>query len=321
MAQKRKVSVIIPVYWNEQSLPPLFAELTLLEGELGRKGYDLELIFVDDGSGDCSFVELIKIKKQRPQTKILKLTRNFGAIHASKAGFQFVTGDCFLILAADLQDPPELILRMVERWEAGCKFVLCVRKGRHDPLLSKIMSAVYYRLLRWFVVPDYPDGGFDLSLMDRALLPYLKESGKNINTPLFAYWLGFDHETIEYQRRPRHYGRSRWSFGKKVKFFLDSLLGFSILPIRMISFLGIVISLLSFGYGSWILVHALLGQTDVRGFATIVALISFLFGVVIVMLGIIGEYLWRIFDETNKRPEVVFDQVLQEDGVAEIEDL
>lgn len=309
MARRKRISIIIPVFWNELSLPPLFAELRLLEEELARRGNDLELIFVDDGSGDHSFAELMKIKRQRAETKILKLTRNFGAIHASKAGLQFVTGDCFLILAADLQDPPELILTMVERWEKGCKFVLCARKTRQDPLVGKMLSAVYYRLLRWFVVRDYPEGGFDLSLMDRALLPYLKESGKNVNTPLFAYWLGFAHETIEYERRARRYGRSRWSFGKKVKFFLDSLLGFSIFPIRLISLLGVVISLLSFAYGSWILLNGLFSHAEVQGFATIVALISFLFGVVLVMLGIIGEYLWRIFDETNRRPEVVIEQI------------
>lgn len=309
MDEPRTISVVVPVFWNEQSLAPLFDELSRTEEELRTRNYNLELIFVDDGSGDNSLGELLKIKKSRPATKVIKLTRNFGATHASKTGFQFVTGDCFMILAADLQDPPELILEMLGKWESGCKFVLCRRTARHDPVATRMFAALYYWLLRLFVVADYPEGGFDLALMDRALLPYIQKSGKNINTPLFAYWLGFKPEIIQYQRRERKYGQSRWSFSKKVKFFLDSLLGFSILPIRIISLIGVIVSLLSFGYGFMILVNTLLGHSDVRGFATIVALLSFLLGVVIVMLGIIGEYLWRIFDETNKRPESVIDEI------------
>lgn len=303
------VSIVIPVFWNEQSLPHLFEELSKVEQQLEQKGYGLELIFVDDGSGDRSLSELLKIKKQRAATKIVKLTRNFGGVHAAKAGFQFVTGDCFMILAADLQDPPELILEMTDRWEKGCKFVLCTRIARQDPLLSRFFAGVYYWLLRFFVVDEYPRRGFDLALMDKALLPYIQQSGKNINPPLFAYWLGFTPEIINYERRRRQYGKSRWSFSKKLKLFLDSLLGFSIVPIRFISLIGLIISILSFGYGSMILINTLRGHADVRGFATIVTLISFLFGAVIIMLGIIGEYLWRIFDETNKRPESVIDEI------------
>ena len=305
----KKVSVVVPVYWNEESIPPLFAELTLIEDKLRERGYELELIFVDDGSGDRSLEELLKIKRLRPETKVIKLTRNFGAIHASKTGFQFVTGDCFLILAADLQDPPGLILQMVERWEAGCKFILCARSGRHDPASAKLMAALYYWLVRLFVVKDYPKGGFDLSLMDRALLPHLQTSSKNINTPLFAYWLGYKSEIIHYQRRERQHGKSRWSFTKRLKFFIDSLLGFSIVPIRMISLVGLVVSFLSFAYGFWIFINTLFGHTTVPGFATIVALIAFLLGLIIIMLGVMGEYLWRVFDEINRRPETVIDEI------------
>jgi dolichol-phosphate mannosyltransferase len=304
-----KVSVVVPVYFNEQSLPPLFSELLKLEEALRQRGHALEIIFVDDGSGDNSLQELLGIKRQREATRVVKLTRNFGAVHASKTGLRFVTGDCFLILAADLQDPPELIPAMVAKWEAGCKFVICARVNREDPVISRLFSYLYYRLLRLFVVKDYPKGGFDLALMDRALLPYLQNCSKNINTPLFAYWLGFKPDIIYYTRKERRHGKSRWTFTKKVQFFLDSILGFSIVPIRMISLVGLIVSLLSFGYGFVILVNTLLGRSEVRGFATIVALIAFLLGLVIIMLGIIGEYFWRVFDETNKRPEAVIDEI------------
>ena len=305
----KSVSVVVPVYYNEGSLSPLLVELLAVEDQLRAADMGLELIFVDDGSGDGSFNELMKIKHRRPATKIIKLTRNFGAIHATKTGFQFVTGDCFMNLAADLQDPPDLILRVVEKWKQGSKFVLAVRSHREDSTSTKLFAWFYYVLLRFFVVPDYPKGGFDLALMDRALLPYLNNSGKNINTPLFAYWLGFKPDSIEYVRRRREHGKSRWNFWKRLKLFIDAILGFSIVPIRMISFIGVLVSLLSFAYGLVILLNTLLGHGAVRGFATIVALISFLLGIVIVMLGIIGEYLWRVFDETNKRPEAVIETI------------
>jgi glycosyltransferase involved in cell wall biosynthesis len=303
------VSIVIPVYFNEQSLWPLFTELRQIEQQLNNQGVELELIFVDDGSGDGSLQELLKIKQQRQATKIIKLTRNFGAVHATRTGFMFVTGDCFMNLAADLQDPPDLILRVVEKWKSGSKFVLCARVHRHDPISSKIFAAIYYLLLRLFVVKDYPRGGFDLALMDRAFLPYLKNSSKNVNTPLFAYWLGFKPEVIHYIRREREHGKSRWNFWKRLKLFLDSILGFSIVPIRAISLLGLIVSILSFSYGLWILIQTQLGHRDVRGFATIVALVSFLLGLIIIMLGVIGEYLWRVFDETSNRPESVIDEI------------
>ena len=303
------ISVVVPVYYNEGSLGPLLTELLEVEAQLAERGMALELIFVDDGSGDRSFEELLKIKERRPATKIIKLTRNFGAIHATKTGFRFVTGDCFMNLAADLQDPPDLILKVIGPWQAGSKFVLATRSYREDPLSSRFFAWVYYVLLRLFVVNDYPRRGFDLALMDKALLPYLNNSSKNINTPLFAYWLGFKPSIIEYARRKRTHGKSRWNFWKRLKLFIDALLGFSIVPIRMISLVGVIVSLLSFAYGFLILFNTLVGRGAVPGFATIVALTSFLLGLVIIMLGIIGEYLWRIFDETNKRPEAVIDEV------------
>ena len=148
-----------------------------------------------------------------------------------------------------------------------------------------------------------------MALMDRVFLSYLRDSAKNINPALFAYWLGFKPEVIRYKRKQRAHGHSRWTFSKKVKLFFDSILGFSIVPIRTILAVGVLVSLVSFSYGSVIAINALLGRTDVPGFATIVALISFLLGLMIVMLGVIGEYLWRIFDEINERPESVIDEV------------
>lgn len=305
----KTVSVVVPVYYNEGSLPLLFTELLQVEQSLLEKQVRLELIFVDDGSGDGSWQQLLTIKSQREATRLIKLTRNFGAIHACKTGVSFVTGDCFTILAADLQDPPDLINAMVDKWLAGAKYVLCARQGRDDPWSSKIFSHLYYRLVRLLVSPDYPRQGYDLALMDKAILPYFSGSGKNTYTPLLIYWLGFRPEVILYRRRQRTHGKSRWTFWKKFNAFIDSLTGFSIVPIRLVSLIGFLVSFVSFGYGSIILVNGLLGRIKVQGFATLGALMAFLLGLIIVMLGMIGEYLWRIFDEVNKRPEAVIDEI------------
>jgi dolichol-phosphate mannosyltransferase len=303
------LSVIVPVYFNEGSLPALLGKIRPIEERLGALSMRLELIFVDDGSKDGSLRELLKIREMRPGTKILKLTRNFGAVHASKAGLQFAQGDCFMILAADLQDPPELILEMVEHWRAGSKFIICTRISRNDPLFSRMTARLYYWLLHHLVMPDYPRGGYDMALMDKALLPPLQKSSKNLYTPLLAFWLGYKPVLIPYHRARREHGKSRWTLRKKFKAFIDVMLGFSVTPIRLMSGIGLVVSGLSFFYGLWVTLHALFGKMPVPGFASIVALITFLLGLIILMLGIIGEYLWRVFDQTNERPEVVIDEI------------
>ncbi|OBK96584.1 glycosyl transferase [Mycobacterium asiaticum] len=305
----KTVSVVVPVYYNAESLPLLFAELQKVEHALHERDCAMELIFVDDGSGDESMIELLKIKQQRPDTQVVKLARNFGAVHSSKVGLNYVTGDCFMWLAADLQDPPELVVEMTDQWLAGSKFVIALRESRVDPPLTRLFAAVYHWLVRAMISKDYPKGGFDIALMDAALVPYIRDSSKNINTALLAYWLGYKPATLYYERRERPHGKSRWTFAKKLTYFIDSILGFSVLPIRLISMLGFIVSLLSFGYGLYIVAGTVFGGRVVAGFATLVALISFLLGAVMIILGIIGEYIWRIFDEVTTRPEVVVEHV------------
>lgn len=308
-ARAALVSVIVPVFRNEQSLPVLFDAIGEVEQSLGEKGLGLELIFVDDGSPDRSLSVLLEFKRLRPATRIIKLTRNFGAVHASKTGMRFVTGDCFLILAADLQDPPALIVEAAARWLDGAKYVICVRESRQDPLPSRVLASLYYLVLRLWVVHDYPRGGYDMALMGREFLPYMVESAKNVNTPLYAFWLGFTPEKILYTRQRRRHGKSAWTFRKRFTFFLDSVLGFSIVPIRVISLFGVLVAMASFGYGGVIAVNALRGIRGVPGFAALAVIISFLLGVVIVMLGVIGEYLWRIYDQVSGKPETVIEEV------------
>lgn len=304
------LSIVVPVYFNEESLPLLFERLNNLEENLRRAKIDLELIFVDDGSDDNSFQELERIKSLRPATKIVKLVRNFGVVKASKCGLSQATGDCFTVLSADLQDPPELLLEMVQRWRDGALLTICVRSSRDDPILSKIFSSIYYWLLRKMVMKEFPAGGFDMFLLDSSLQEYVVNSAKSTYTPLLVAWLGTKPEVINYHRQKREFGKSRWTLPKKIRAFLDVMLGFSLSPLRLISSIGVFASFLSFAYALIIIVSSVLGQSTVPGFATIVCLVSFLVGIVIIMLGIIGEYLGRIFDEINKRPDVVIEKIL-----------
>jgi len=307
----KKLSVVIPVYFNEGSIAPLYERLSSVKVELLRLDVSLEMIFVDDGSGDSSYEELLKINKIDDSIIIIKHTRNFGSIHAIKSGLQHVTGDGFLILAADLQDPPELIVDMAREWLNGAKFVISERLNRDDPLSTKLFASLYYKIVLMVVDKSYPKGGFDLALMDKVMLPYMKNSGKNIYTLLYAYWLGFKPVIIKYKREKRLHGSSRWTFTKKIKAFLDVLLGFSFAPIRIMSLIGICVSALSFLFGLFVIINAMSGNVIVPGYATITSLITFLLGLIIIMLGVIGEYLWRILDEVQGKPEAVVEEVIK----------
>ena len=305
---RRTLSIVTPVYYNAASLPELFSELTELERALNERQMDLELIFVNDGSGDDSLEQLLRIKAARPTTKVISLTRNFGAVAASKTGFRFVTGDAFTILSADLQDPATQVLHMVDEWLAGSKYVISVRAARKDPAFIRLFAWLYYKIVDWMVVRGYPQGGFDLMLMDKDMLQYMSTSVKSTNPTVFSYWLGFRPKTLYYTRRERRHGRSRYTLRKKLKFLLDTLTGFSVTPIRVLSAFGVAVAVASFIYGLNLIVAAFRGNVETAGFVTLAVLISFFSGLILIMLGAIGEYLWRVFDAVNNRPESVIDE-------------
>lgn len=303
----KTLSIVVPVYYNAASLPILAQEIARFEEELWKRQFKLELIFVNDGSGDESLVELIKIKETRPETKVISLARNFGAVSASKTGFQYVTGDVFTILSADLQDPIDQFLPMLDHWRKGAKFVVAARASRKDPPLTKLFASLYYMIIEWMVVKNYPKGGFDLMMMDKAMLPHMANSTSNTNPNMYAFWLGFKPVILPYQRGERKHGKSRWTFGKKVKFLLDTVTGFSVAPLRMMSGFGVLVALASFAYGAWMILSAIFFSTTVPGFVTLAVLTSFFSGLILIMLGILGEYLWRIFDAVSRKPESVVD--------------
>jgi glycosyltransferase involved in cell wall biosynthesis len=309
IAARRKLSLVIPVYYNAESLPELAKALQWLEGELDKRGIDLDLVFVDDGSGDHSLIELLKIKASRPASKVVKLTRNFGVVQAVRAGLRYVTGDAVAFMSADLQDPVEQVLAMVDAWLGGSRYVLSERRKRADPVFSRIMSAIYYALLRFFVAPDFPRRGYDLRLLDASVAKLHSSVPSYVNPMVFEFWLGFQPTVLEYDRPERRHGKSRWTFRKKFNFLLDTILGFSVRPLRFFSAIGAVVAVLSVLYGIKIIVHTIIVGGEIPGFPTLATLLAFFCSLILLMLGIIGEYIWRIFDQVTHRPESVIDEL------------
>jgi glycosyltransferase involved in cell wall biosynthesis len=305
----KTLSVIVPVYCNGETLPLLDAEFNKIEAELAALDMALELIFVDDGSYDDSLARLMDIRARRDNAKVVKLTRNFGAVGAVKTGFRFCSGDCFVAVAADLQDPVDRLPEMVQHWLDGARYVILVRRERGDPLATRLFAGLFQRLVRRLIFANFPKGGFDVALMDKALLPHMQNSGKNVNPSLMSFYLGYKPTILHYDREERRHGTSKWNFRRKLNYFVDSLLGFSNKPMRIAAMLGLSVAAVSFLYGLMVIVATLIEGSPVPGFPSLAALISFLCGTILFVLATIGEYVWRIFDQLDQRPEAVVEEV------------
>ncbi len=313
-----KISIVVPVYFNEANLPDTIPQLLSLAEKL--PGYSLELVFVDDGSGDNSLKLLLDYRSQNPgQIKVVKLTRNFGSMSAIQAGFTVATGDCVGMISADLQDPPEIFLDMIAHWEKGNKAVFAVRQDREEPVVQKSLSNLYYSFIRKFALADYPNGGFDFFLVDRQVIADLNRiREKNTNIMTLIYWLGYKPVMIPYVRRQRSKGRSRWTFAKKIKLFIDTFVAFSFFPIRILSLIGLLVAIGSFLYGAFVLFYWYFFGTVVRGWVPTILVLSFTSGIQMAMLGVLGEYLWRTLDEARNRPPFVIDAIFDhQDGNAQ----
>jgi dolichol-phosphate mannosyltransferase len=299
----KKVSVVVPVYFNAPSLPELFNRLDNLNRELLGINLELEVVAVDDGSKDDSFEILVEYSKKYSFLNAFQLTKNFGEATASKFGLRKITGDAFSVLAADLQDPPELIFEMAKTWLDGNSYVICERTKRNDPIFSKFLANLYYKFLTKFIMPTYPKKGFDLFLMDTKYLPVIIESSKSSSIPLILSWIGIEPLKIGYVRQTREHGKSTWTIFKRINLLLDVLFSFSRKPIRIVSSIGAVTALAGLIYGISVIIERLNGTTGSQGTASLIALVSFTSGLVLLTLGIIAEYIWRIWDEVNNRPD------------------
>lgn len=302
-----KLSIIIPVYWNEDTLELLYDDLK--KKVLGRLE-DYELVFVDDGSGDHSWEIINKIKDLDDRAVCVKLSRNFGEHSALLAGFSVCTGDCAVTKQADLQEDSEIILEMYESWKKGNKVVLAVREERDDSFATKFFAGLYYKLMQKFANKNMPSGGCDCYLLDRQVIEVLlKLDEKNSSLTLQVLWAGFRTDKVYFHRREREIGKGRWTFAKKFKLVLDSMVSFSYVPIRMMWIIGILFFVFSVIMGIEVFVEWFTVGTPVAGWSSLMCVVLCSSGLILLMLGMLGEYIWRTFDAARKRPPFIIDEV------------
>ena len=302
-----KLSIIIPVYFNKPNLKPLYEDIKAVV--LDKLDIDYEIVMVDDGSTDGSYDEILALRETDPKIVALKLSKNFGSHAAILAGLSVCTGDCATMKAADLQEPSEIILEMLEKWRAGAKSVLAVRDDREEPFAQKLFANTYYNAMRKWALPNMPKGGFDCFLIDRAVINLLNQLEEK-NTTLMGQilWCGFKTDMVHYVRKKREIGKSRWTLAKKVKLFIDSFLGFSYAPIRAIMSIGIIYFLAAIAYSIVIIIQKLTMGIPAPGFAATMIVVLFSFGIVMLSVGILGEYIWRSFDASRKRPVFIIEE-------------
>lgn len=301
----RMYSLIIPVYKNQESIPSLIDVVELLNQKLDNA---LEIIFVVDGSPDLSYALLKDLLAHVGfKSKLLLLSRNFGSYAAIRAGLEVAEGPFFAVMAADLQEPPELILEFFKLLKTeDIDVTFGIRKNRHDPLLQKIPAQMYWYLYKILVQKDMPQGGIDIfgcNLRFRNQLLQLNE----LNSSLvgLALWLGFKRKLVSYERLGRQHGKSAWGFRKKIKYAMDSSFAFSDLPIKLLYTLGVTGILLSIFLTMAVILAKVIGIIPVPGYAATIITIVFFAALNSMGLGIIGSYVWRAFENTKLRPHSV----------------
>jgi glycosyltransferase involved in cell wall biosynthesis len=294
-------SLVIPVYRNEENIPDLIAALN----ELDRKIDGFEVVFVVDGSPDRSAELLARaLAKVRFAWQLVELSRNFGSFAAIRQGLALARGECLAVMAADLQEPPELVAQFFRELDANnCDVVVGVRASRADPLLSRLMARVYWSLYRRLIMRDIPAGGVDVFACNRAFrdaLLTLEERNSFLIGQLF--WLGFRRAEIAYQRRPRAAGESAWKFRRRLRYMLDSVFAFSDLPISFLLWLGAIGVGASSVLAVVMIIAWMWGVIGVRGYVPIMLAIMFFGSILILGQGILGCYLWRVSENSKKRP-------------------
>lgn len=299
-----KVSLVIPVYCNEDNLYPLYADLK--EKFIDKIDYEYELVMVNDGSKDKSYEVMQQLARQDSNIKIISLSRNFGSHAAILCGLSYCTGDCAVVKAADLQEPTELVLKMVESWRKGNNVVLAVRDGRDESKGQTFFSNFYYWLVQKTALPEMPDQGFDVYLVDRKVITVL-ESLDEKNSALTGQilWSGFKTEKVYYRRLAREIGTGKWTFKKKVRLVMDTLFSFTSLPITVVVNVGVLSMAIAIIWAVVVLTSKIAGLIVVSGWTTLFIFNLFSFGVIMMTLGILGEYLWRTFDASRNRPPYI----------------
>lgn len=295
------LSVVIALHNEEQAIAALFSELAQIEAQLDCR---VEYICVNDGSTDATLALLRERLAEMPNLYIIDLARNFGKEAAMTAGLANAHGDAILVIDADLQDPPSLILEFMDKWREGFDVVYGVRASRaSDTLLKRSTAAMFYNVFNRVANTKIPHGAGDFRLMDRRVVQALLSMPERnrFMKGLFS-WVGFRQTGVEYVRNSRVAGRSSFNYPRLLNFAIDGLTSFSILPLRLASLAGMAISIVGFAYAAYLVVRTILQGVDVPGYASIMVVVMFLGGVQLICLGFIGEYLGRLYVEAKGRP-------------------
>lgn len=299
---KKKISILIPAYNEQEVLERLYVRLDRLTKEVTQ--YDFEFLFINDGSRDRT-LNIIKLYAEKDdRIAYVNLSRNFGKEIAMAAGFDYVTGDATVIIDADLQDPPELIPKMIKYWEEGYDDVYARRTSRSgESWLKKITSEAFYKILqKSTTIPIQRDTG-DFRLLDKRCIEALRQfrESQRYTKGMFS-WVGYKKKEILYDRDPRAAGETKWNYRKLLNFAIDGITSFTTAPLRFSSLMGIIISFIAFIYILYLVIRTIIFGSDLAGYPSMMAAILFLGGVQLLSIGIIGEYIGRIFNETKHRP-------------------
>ncbi|MCI0421150.1 MAG: glycosyltransferase family 2 protein [Acidobacteria bacterium] len=304
------VSVVTPAYNEGRNLALLYQRLCQTLGELN---ISWEWIVVDDHSADETFSVAAELAQRDPRVYVLRFSRNFGSHTALICGLQQASGDCAIIMAADLQDPPETLPVLMEKWRQGIQVVWAVRAVREGEKTSTVAFArIYYSLMRHFVgLKEMPSTGADFFLMDRRVVEALREFREShVSLLALITWMGFRQTAITYDKQARLHGRSGWNLEKKLKLVLDSVTSFTYLPIRLMSYVGFLVALVGFFYAGLIVLNYLTGH-PVQGWSSLMVAVLVVGGVQMLMMGVLGEYLWRALDESRRRPRYIIEDTSQ----------
>jgi len=296
-----RVTVITPVYNEEAGLPEY--ERTVRAVLLDNQEFDFDVLFVDDGSRDGSWASIEQICARDPRFRGIRLSRNYGAHVALSAGFAHATGDAVATLACDLQDPPETVLEFARRWRAGAQIVWGYRKSRADAPWRRITSRLFEGLIRRFAMPrgsKFTVGSF--LLVDHHVAECFRQFQEH-NRVTFALvaWTGFRQDTVEYHRRERRAGTSGWTYRRMIKTMYDTFIGFSFLPIRLMTLAGVLLSLATVPFAVYLLAVYFTGQ-PLPGWTSVMLALTLFFGIQFLLMGVVGEYLYRIYAEVVRRP-------------------
>jgi len=303
------LSIVTPAYNEAKNLPALHQRLQQV---LEKMAVRWEWIVVDDHSSDETFAVIRQIASQDDRLRGLRLSRNFGSHIALTCGLHQGQGDCVVVMAADLQDPPETLPELFAKWQEGAQVIWAVRARREGEKAStRGFSRLYYLMMRTIVgIKEMPATGADFFMLDRQVVNAFRQFGEtNVSILALITWMGFRQSSITYDKQPRLHGRSGWSLRKKVKLAIDSITSFSYFPIRLMSYLGFAISLLGFLYACFIIFHAITGQPP-QGWSSLIVVVLVVGGIQMLMMGVLGEYLWRTLDEARRRPRYLIEAVV-----------